>query len=354
MSAEQLQTIAFFEVEKWERDYLSHALKGQDLLFFQDTLNDRMVDQAKGARIVSVFIHSQVTKDIIAKIPGLKMIATRSTGFDHIDLEACNQRGIIVSNVPRYGENTVAEHTFGLILSLSRNIHKAYVRTVAGNFSLEGLEGFDLKGKTLGVVGAGSIGLHVIRIAKAFGMDVLAFDPRPNRLVAEVLDFQYVPLEELLRRSHIVSLHAPYTPQTHHLIDRDKLNMMKRGALLINTARGGLVDTDALIWALDRGILGGAGLDVIEGEELIKEEAALLTAPMAEEKLRMVLRRHLLLRRENVVVTPHMAFYSKEALQRIVETTVVNINGFLAGQPQNVVNAPKPRTGPREVSTPAD
>ncbi|MBI2953135.1 MAG: hydroxyacid dehydrogenase [Chloroflexi bacterium] len=338
-----MTNIAFFEVEKWERDYLAGALKGQQMQFFEDVLNKRMVKKAKDAHILSVFIHSQVTEDVIAEMPDLEMIATRSTGFDHIDLEACNRRGIVVSNVPRYGENTVAEHTFGLILSLSRNIHKAYLRTIAGNFSLEGLQGFDLKGKTLGVIGVGSIGMHVIRIAKGFGMDVLAFDPRPNRLISEVLDFEYVPLEDLLRRSDIVSLHAPYMAQTHHLMNRDRLSMMKHGALLINTARGGLIDTDALIWALDEGILGGAGLDVIEGEELIKEETALLATPAAEDKLRMLLRQHVLLRRENVVVTPHVAFYSREAMHRIVETTVANINAFRDGHPQNVVNAPKPK-----------
>ncbi len=343
MPANRGEAIVFFEVEKYERDYAAQALKGQTLAFFPEILDKRSVNKARHARVVSVFIHSQLTADVLAEMPALEMIATRSTGYDHVDIDTCNRRGIVVSNVPYYGENTVAEHTFGLILSLSRNIHKAYVRTVAGNFSLEGLQGFDLKDKTLGVVGAGSIGLHVIRIAKGFGMNVLAYDVKPNRLVAEVLGFQYVPLEDLLRRSDIITLHAPYSAQTHHLINRERLSTLKKGALLINTARGALVDTDALIWALDEGIVGGAGLDVIEGEELIKEERALLAAPAAEEKLRMLLRQHVLLRRENVVITPHIAFHSKEALQRIVEISVANIGGFLVGQPQNVVNSPKPR-----------
>lgn len=347
MSADQLShssqpgTIAFFEVEKWEQDYFTDALRGQQLLFFQEILDKRSLKRIKDVRVLSVFVHSQLSEQLLAEMPNLEMIATRSTGFDHIDIEVCDRRGIVVSNVPRYGENTVAEHTFGLILSLSRNIHRAYVRTAGGGFSLEGLQGFDLKGKTLGVVGAGSIGLHVIRIAKGFGMDVVAFDPKPNNLVAEVLDFEYIELDDLLRKSDIITLHAPYSAGTHHLINKERLGLVKKGALLINTARGGLVDTDALIWALDEGILGGAGLDVIEGEELIKEEKALLAAPSAEDKLRMLLRQHMLLRRENVVVTPHIAFYSKEALQRIVETTLANIDAFLAGQPQNVVNSPK-------------
>lgn len=330
--------IAFFEMEDWEEDRIAKGLEGHHLEFFPEPLEHPVRPEAADASILSVFIRSRVDRSAIERLPNLRFIATRSTGYDHIDLEACNERGILVANVPYYGETTVAEHTFGLILSLSRKIHKAYLRTSRGDFSLEGLRGFDLQGKTLGVVGAGRIGLHVIKIAKGFGMRVVAFDVKQDSLVAEVLDFEYVPLDELLRQSDIISLHAPLTPSTYHLINRDNLQKAKRGAILINTARGGLVDTDALIWALDEGILSGAGLDVIEGEELIEEEKQLLRAPQAEEKLRLVLRQHVLLRREDVVITPHMAFNSWEALARIVDTTVANIRSFLKGNPQNVVN----------------
>jgi D-lactate dehydrogenase len=244
----------------------------------------------------------------------------------------------VVSNVPSYGENTVAEHTFALILALSRNLHKAYVKTIKGDFSLTGLQGFDLKGKTLGVIGAGHIGLHVIKMARGFGMSVLVHDSRKNVFLSEVLDYDYVELEELLRRSDIVSLHVPYLASTHHLMNRDRFTQMKRGALLINTARGGLIDTEALVWALDQGIVGGAGLDVLEGEELVKEERQLLAQDFPKEKLATAVRNHILLHRENVVITPHIAFDSKEALQRILETTCDNINGFLAGRPVNVVS----------------
>jgi D-lactate dehydrogenase len=213
------------------------------------------------------------------------------------------------------------------------------VRTTRGDFTLEGLRGFDLKGKTLGVIGTGSIGLHVVRIARGFGMEVLAYDIRPQPLLAEVLGFRYVSLEELLSESDIVTLHVPLTPATYHLIDWSKLQQMKRGAVLINTSRGGVVDTDALLRALDEGILSGAGLDVLEGEELIEEERALLQMPEAEEKLKAVVRAHLLLRRENVVITPHIAFNSHEALQRILDTTVENIQGYLAGAPRNIVTS---------------
>lgn len=330
--------IACFEVEDWERARLSQGLEGRETVFFPGPLEQDLLLRIADVSVISVFIRSQVNRQVIEALPRLALVATRSTGFDHIDLGACNERGILVANVPHYGETTVAEHAFGLMLALSRKIHKAYLRTLQSNFSLEGLRGFDLHGKTLGVVGAGHIGLHAIRIAKGFGMKVLAYDVRQDRLISEVLGFDYVPLEELLRQSDIITLHAPLNRSTYHMINRDNLKLAKRGALLINTARGGLVDTDALIWALDEGILSGAGLDVIEGEELVEEEKQLLRAPQAEEKLRMLLRQHVLLRREDVVITPHMAFDSWEAMERIIDTTTANIRAFLAGNPQNVVN----------------
>ncbi len=332
--------IAFYEVEDWERERLRSELPGHDLRFYRESLTAANASLATMAEVVSVFIRSQVDAQVLAQLPRLRLLATRSTGYDHVDLPACVEKGVAVSNVPFYGENTVAEHTFGLILALSRNLLKAYVRTSRGDFDLAGLEGFDIKGKTLGVVGAGSIGLHVIRIAKGFGMQVLAYDVRENHLLAEVLAFQYLPLEELFARSDVVTLHTPYLPATYHLVDREALAKFKRGALLINTARGGLVDTDALIWALDEGILAGAGLDVLEGEEVVREDRELLLQPQAEDKLRMVLRRHILLQRDKVVITPHIAFYSREALERIEDTTAANIRAFLAGQPQNLVEVP--------------
>jgi D-lactate dehydrogenase len=331
--------VVFFETATWERRYLKRALASlkPQVRFVAEPLTDATRRLADGADIISVFIYSTLSAGLIRRLPRLKFIATRSTGFDHIDLAACRRRRIVVSNVPSYGENTVAEHTFALILALSRNIHKAYIKTIKGDFSLEGLQGFDLKGKTLGVVGAGHIGLHVIKMAKGFGMDVLVHDTRKSPFLSEVLDYQYVPLTTLLRRSDIVSLHVPYMPATHHLMNRDTFRLMKRGALLINTARGGLVETGALVEALDEGRVGGAGLDVLEGEELVKEERQLLSKDFSKEKLVTVLRNNILLHRENVVITPHIAFDSREALQRILDTTAANIRGFLAGAPTNAV-----------------
>ena len=329
----------FFETAPWERRYLTRALTAHHLhaRCVPEPLTTDTLRMAGGAEILSVFIYSALTAPLLRRLPRVRLIATRSTGFDHIDLATCRKRRIEVANVPSYGENTVAEHTFALILALSRNVHKAYVKTIKGDFSLAGLQGFDLKAKTLGVVGAGHIGLHVIKMAKGFGMDVLVSDVRKNVFLSEVLDFRYVPLETLLRRSDIVSLHVPAMPSTHHLMNRTTFRMMKRGALVINTARGGLVDTDALVWALDEGIVGGAGLDVLEGEELVKEERQLLSQDFSKEKLATALKNHILLHRENVVITPHIAFDSREALQRILETTVNNIAGFVHHAPTNVV-----------------
>jgi D-lactate dehydrogenase len=328
-----------FEAAPWERRYLTRALASHRVTVrcIPNPLTEGTLRLAAGAEILSVFIYSTLSPPILRRLPRLRFIATRSTGVDHIHLATCRARRIVVANVPSYGENTVAEHTFALILALSRNIHKAYVKTIKGDFSLTGLQGFDLNGKTLGVIGAGHIGLHVIKMAKGFGMEVLAADVRRDVFLSEVLDFRYVPLETLLCNSDIVSLHVPYLPSTRHLMNRERFRLMKRGALLINTARGSLVDTDALVWALDEGIVGGAGLDVLEGEELVKEERQLLSQDFPKEKLATALRNHILLHRENVVITPHIAFDSREALQRILETTVNNIKGFLQGAPSNLV-----------------
>ena len=329
--------IAFFEICNWEKRFLKKRLNGHVLKFYEEQLDDKNIKEVKNFDIISVFIYSKINKNILSKLSRLRLITTRSTGFDHIDLRECKKKGITVCNVPFYGENTVAEHTFALILSLSRNIHKSYIRTLRNDFSIEGLKGFDLKGKTLGVIGAGHIGLHVIRIAKGFGMEVLAYDIHQDKFLAEVLGFKYTSLERLLKKSDIITLHVPYNKYTHHLINKENIKLIKKGAILINTARGGIVDTEALIEALDKGILSGVGIDVLEGEELIKEEKQLLYEKDKLTLLSELVKGHILLSKENVVFTPHIAFYSQEALERILKTTIQNIIGFLNGKPQNVV-----------------
>ncbi|MFZ3032308.1 MAG: hydroxyacid dehydrogenase [Candidatus Moraniibacteriota bacterium] len=328
--------VAFFETTDRDEAYLKEKLASHDVSFFKEPLTAENALEAASYEIVSVFIYSTITRETLEKMSAVKAILTRSTGFDHIDLAACNERGVAVENVPFYGENTVAEHTFALILALSRNVHKSYARGLKGDFSIDGLMGFDLKDKTLGVVGTGHIGLHVIRIAKGFGMHVLAYDTQKNTFLSEVLHYNYAPLEEVLSQSDIVTLHVPYNTHTHHLINRDNIHHFKKGALLINTARGGIVENEALTEALDQGILSGAGIDVLEGEESIKEENQCLHVDCQTDPKEQG-QNQALLTRDNVVYTPHIGFYSEEALHRILDTTIENIECFALGKKKNQV-----------------
>jgi D-lactate dehydrogenase len=332
-----LVKIAFFEVQDWEEPFLKKRFKGYEVKLFKETLDEKKAGKVKDFDVISVFIYSKLSEDLLSKLGNVRLVATRSTGFDHIDLEACRKRGIMVCNVPVYSENTVAEHAFALILSLSRMIHDSYERTRQGDFTCQGVQGFDLKGKILGVLGTGRIGVKMIEIAKGFEMEVLAYDKYPNRKMEEKLGFQYADAGSLLRKSDIVTLHLPLNEETHHFLNKDKIGIMKKGALVINTARGGLVDTEALTEALVNGNLGGAGLDVLEEERLIQEEAQLLLDNVPRERLATMLRAHILLRLKNVIVTPHCAFNSRESLQRLVNTTIENIRAFIGGKPQNIV-----------------
>ncbi|NLM46790.1 MAG: hydroxyacid dehydrogenase [Firmicutes bacterium] len=333
-----MATITFFEIQKGDRPFYNKHLAGHKLLYSGEILTADLAADFRETEILSVFVHSRVTKEVLNELPKLRLIATRSAGFNHIDLAAAAKRNIPVCYVPAYGEYTVAEHTFALILSLSRNIHKAYFRTARENFSLAGLKGFDLKNKTIGVVGAGRIGLHVIKIARGFDMQVLAVDPKPDPFLAEVLQFRYAPLEEVLAKADIITLHAPLNQNTYHLLNKDNIPLIKKGALLINTARGELVETEALLKALDAGIIAGAGLDVLEGEELFVEEEKLFDPEVPHETLSAFLKSQRLFNREDVVITPHIGFNSQEAVLRIRYTTADNINAFLAGRPQNLID----------------
>ncbi|RJQ32162.1 MAG: hydroxyacid dehydrogenase [Actinobacteria bacterium] len=330
--------IAFFEVEDWEIDFYRHHLPLYDLIFYPEELDAAQLEEIKQVNVLCVRIRSRVTADVINNLSNLQLIVTRSTGFDHVDLAEAAKRNIAVTNVPTYGENTVAEHAFALILALAHNVHKAYMRTLTGDFEIKGLKGFDLSGKTLGVVGTGRIGLHAIKIARGLDMNVLAYDPMPHIDLQSVLGFKYVAFDELLHESDIVTLHAPYNKKTHHLMNRDTVVKMKKGAVLINTARGGLVDNEALVWALEKGILSGAGLDVLEGEDFINEEWQAIEKK-AQGTMKQLLEDHVLMKMDNVIITPHIAFYSKEAYQRIAETTVENIEMFFSGEPMNMVEA---------------
>lgn len=329
--------IALFETKPWEKKFFNKALKGHDLKFIKEPISLDNCQLAGDCEIISTFIASKVNSEIISKLPNLKLIATRSTGFDHIDVKVCQNKKIAVCNVPFYGENTVAEHAFALILTLSRNIHKSYLRTTRGDYTIEGLKGFDLRGKTLGVIGAGHIGLHLIKMGRGFDMKVLAYDNNKNDFQADALGFKYVGLPELLKNSDIISLHVPDNPATHHLINKNNIKLIKKGAILINTARGGVIETEALIEALDKKILAGAGLDVLEGENLVMEEKQLAFDKKTAEEMLALAKDHILFSRDNVIFTPHIAFYSEEAIRRIMEVTAENIINFAAGSPKNAV-----------------
>lgn len=310
-----------FEVQEWERPIFEPLADRFDLELRPEGLDSGSLEIARDAHIVSAFVSSPVTSGMIAEMPQLRLISTRSTGYDHVDLAACRERGITVCNVPEYGSATVAEHGFLLLLALTRHLEEAVRRTRSGNYDYEGILGFDLHGKVYGSVGTGGIGAHACRIAKGFGMEVLACDIEPD----ESLGVRYVGLEELLQRSDVVSLHVPLTSATENMISRAQLAQMKRTAVLINTARGGVVDSAALLEALDEGVIAGAGLDVLPNEPGLRAGSPGLDAERA------------LMRHPKAVVTPHSAFRTIEALSRIAEMTRDNLIAFAEGRPINTV-----------------
>lgn len=328
---------AIFEIEDWEANYIKNKIKNINFKFYSQKISDIDLKQIKDVETLGVFIYSYVNSQVLDSLPKLKLIVTMSTGFDHIDVQECKKRNIKVCNVPYYGENTVAEHTFALLLAISRKIIKSHEKVLKGDFSLQDLRGFDLKSKTLGVIGTGHIGMHVIRMAKGFELNILAFDKFENQALASQMGFKYVELKDLLKNSDIISLHVPYSKETHHILDKITFSQVKKGVIILNTARGTLIDTDALIEALDKKIVSYAGLDVLEGEKDILEEKQLLSKHFKEEQMKKMLENHLLFQRDNVIITPHNAFNSTQALQRILDTTIENIQGFYKKEIKNEV-----------------
>ena len=305
--------------------------------FVPDTQIDADDGAAALAQVLCVFVRTPVTREVLQRMPALRLVATRSAGVDHIDLDACRERGIAVVHVPDYGAATVAEHSFALLLGLARHLCEARGRALQGHFSYRGLTGFELEGKVLGVVGLGRIGTHVARIAKGFGMKVLAFDPRPEAAINSSIDsgIDSVGWSDLLERSDILSLHVPLTPQTHHLLDDKAFARIKPGVMLLNTARGGLIDEEALLRALDRGAVSGAGLDVLEHEGGAAPEAPMGCGGLGCE--RGWESSHPLLRHPRVLATPHVGFNTREAVARILRETIDNIAAWQADQPRHRV-----------------
>lgn len=331
--------IGFFELEGWEEASLTKQFTDDLLFFSKEKIDLEHLPTDTDYEIISIFVDSQINREVLNHFPRLRLIATRSTGYDHIDLSVCKEKGITVSYVPGYGDNTVAEYAFGLILALTRKIYQAIDQIKdKESFSLANLRGTDLNGKTIGVIGTGRIGREAIKIAKGFGMKILATSHRTDPGLAQELGFAYVPLEELLGTSDVITIHCPYSQATHHLINRQNINLIKKGAYLVNTARGGIVETQALVEGLEKGILAGAGLDVLEEEGDIKDELHFLSRPqIQEENLKTILYDHILMKMPNVLITPHNAFNSNEALMRILNITALNIKGFISQKPLNIV-----------------
>jgi len=330
--------IYFSQTEHWEKEYLKKKLVDHELTFIPEPLTLENVQKFKDADVISIFINSLITKELLDQLPNVKLISTRSTGYDHIDIASCKIKNVTICNVPHYGTHTVAEHTFALILALSRNIIKSVNRTKEADFDFKNLMGFDLYNKTLGIVGLGDIGNSVLRIAQGFGMRVVAYSHHPNETMARKLGITYLDLKELFGVSDIVTLHVPYTKETHHMINKKNIKKFKKGSILINTARGALVETEAVIWGLEEGILKGVGLDVLEEETAIKEEREILHNNFLKtSNFKTLFFDHVLMTKENVVITPHNAFNSIEALEFILEVTAQNILDFENQKPQNTL-----------------
>lgn len=319
--------VAVFSTKPYDQHYLSAANAGHDheLVFHEARLTTTTAPLAAGCDAVCVFVNDEVDDRVLSQLAahGVRAVALRSAGFNHVDLAAAERVGLEVVRVPTYSPYAVAEHASALILALNRKIHRAYNRVREGNFALHGLLGFDLHGKTVGVFGTGAIGTVFARIMTGYGCRVLAFDPEPNRECLG-LGVEYVSHAELLDAADIVALHLPLTPDTHHLVDADALDRMRDGAMLINTSRGALIDTVAVIEALKSGKLGALGIDVYE------EEADLFFEDLSDRVLTDdVFSR--LLTFPNVLVTGHQAFFTGEALTRIATTTVENLTSLARG-----------------------
>jgi len=329
-------TIIFFEAEDWEREIIGDTLG--DALLVKEKLTVENVSKFSEVEIVSCFIYSTLNREVLEKMPKLRCIATRSTGFDHIDIEYCKAQNITVCNVPEYGSNTVAEHTIALILSLTRAIYQSVNQAKQLNFDHQQIRGVDLFGKTIGIIGLGKIGINVLRIAHGFKMKPVVHTRTQDPELRQKYGVEYVDLDTLLARSDVISLHLPLNEHTTHIINKENVKKIKHGSYLVNTARGGLVETEAIILGLNEGIFAGVALDVLEEEKELSEEAAILSPQFQKDAdLRTLIMDHYLMTHPKVLITPHNAFNSTEALNRIEHTTIDNIQAYLDNKPINTV-----------------
>lgn len=319
---------AVFSTKAYDQEFLEAANAGRhDLVFHEARLAPDTTTVAADASAVCAFVNDDLGAEVLERLHriGVGVIVLRCAGYNHVDLTAARRLGMTVARVPAYSPHAVAEHTVGLMLMLNRHLHRAYNRAREHNFSLTGLLGFDLVGRTVGVIGTGAIGTVVAKIMIGFGCTVVATDPQP-REECRAMGVAYVDLQELYRRADIITLHCPLTPQTHHLIDADAIATMRRGVMLINTSRGALVDTSAVIEGLKSGQIGHLGLDVYE------EEADLFFEDLSDVIIDDDLFARLMTF-PNVVVTGHQAFFTREALEAIAATTIANLTAIESGSP---------------------
>lgn len=319
--------VAVFSTKSYDREFLSaaNASAGHELVFYEPRLSQHTVRLAEGFPAICAFVNDELDARVLLALSrhGTKLIAMRSAGFNNVDLSVAQDLGLTVTRVPAYSPHAVAEHTVALILALARKLHKAYNRVREGNFSLDGLLGFDLHGRTVGVIGTGKIGAITAKILRGFGCEVLAYDLHANPDV-EAAGIRYVTTEEIFANSDIITLHVPLSPQTYHIINDEAIARMKRGVMLVNTSRGALVDTRAVVRALKSGKIGSLGLDVYE------EEADIFFEDLSSRVIRDdVFSRLLTL--PNVIITGHQAFFTQDALQAIAEFTLANITAFEQG-----------------------
>lgn len=322
--------IAVFDTHPYDERALNEANvdHAHTLEFFEERLHEKTVELAQGFDAVCPFVNCRLTAPVLHRLKelGVSLVVLRAAGFNGIDIVAAQKEGICVARVPAYSPEAVAEHTFALLLTLVRKTHRAYNRVREQNFSLDSLEGFTLHGKTYGALGAGRIGQCAMKIAKGFGCRLIAYDPYHNPKTAEEIGFEYVGLEQLLQESDVISLHLPLTEQSHHIIDRKALSLTKRGVIIVNTSRGGLIDTSALIESLKSGQVGGVGLDVYEMEEGVFFHD-LSDRPLQDDTLAR------LMIFPNALITSHQGFLTREALRAIASTTLGNATLFEKGQP---------------------
>jgi D-lactate dehydrogenase len=332
--------IAYITPYEGEEPIARELLSGHEVLFWPTPIRDAVPAELQDAEVLSVFVDSRVTAEMMDSMPNLKILALRSTGYDHVDVAHAHGKGIVVVYVPHYGSQTVAEYAFSLMLALSRKVYATYdtFRTT-GAVDVKRFEGFDLAGKTLGVIGTGAIGRRVCQIARGFAMQVVTYDVFPNEQASHDIGYTCCTLDDVLAQADIITLHVPATADNHHLLNADTLAKTKRGAYIINTARGELIDTVALLRALKSGHIAGAGLDVFEGEPFMKNEMLLLGAETEFDVhlWQTFVAEHELLQMDNVIVTPHMAFNSVEAKREITATNAENILSAVRGEVVNGV-----------------